>query len=256
MAEGPHELAAQGEGDHRQARPAQHRAAQPADGGGRQGLPFEGPDGQVLVARHVRGPPPADHLPLHVRARVGRRVPELHRRDGGDVARSARPPPHARHDLRDGVAAPLEKLEKWKAKHGWHIPWYSSFGTDFNYDFGVTIDESRGSDSYNFRSKDEFEAMGDSFFDIAQPFEMPGQSCFLRDGDGGCYHTYSQYAPWAGGHGRLVLLPRSHRARSPGGVGGAEGPQRRRPRGDTRLRILTVHLPASAGEDDDSCRRS
>jgi predicted dithiol-disulfide oxidoreductase (DUF899 family) len=93
--------------------------------------------------------------------------------------------------------APLEKLEKWKAKHGWEIPWYSSFGTDFNYDFGVTIDESRGSDSYNFRSKDEYEEMGDAFFDSEQPFEMPGRSCFLRDGDpetGTVYHTYSQYA--------------------------------------------------------------
>jgi len=89
--------------------------------------------------------------------------------------------------------APLQKLENWKAQHGWQIPWYSSFGTDFNYDFGVTIDESRGSDSYNFRSKDEFEAIGDSFFDSEQPFEMPGLSCFLQE-DGTVYHTYSQYA--------------------------------------------------------------
>ena len=89
--------------------------------------------------------------------------------------------------------APLEKLEKWKAQHGWDIPWYSSFGSDFNYDFGVTIDESRGSRTYNYRTKDEFEAMGDSFFDSPQPFEMPGQSCFLRDGDQ-VFHTYSQYA--------------------------------------------------------------
>ena len=89
--------------------------------------------------------------------------------------------------------APLEKLEKWKAEHGWQIPWYSSFGTDFNYDFGVTIDESRGVDSYNFRSKEEYEARGDPFFDSEQPFEMPGQSCFLQDG-GKVYHTYSHYA--------------------------------------------------------------
>ena len=89
--------------------------------------------------------------------------------------------------------APLQKLENWKAQHGWQIPWYSSFGTDFNYDFGVTIDESRGADTYNFRSKDEFEAMGDSFFDSEQPFEMPGLSCFLQQ-DGTVYHTYSQYA--------------------------------------------------------------
>jgi predicted dithiol-disulfide oxidoreductase (DUF899 family) len=89
--------------------------------------------------------------------------------------------------------APLDKLEKWKAQHGWDIPWYSSFGSDFNYDFGVTIDESRGSRTYNYRTKEEFEAMGDSFFDSPQPFEMPGQSCFLRDGDQ-VFHTYSQYA--------------------------------------------------------------
>jgi predicted dithiol-disulfide oxidoreductase (DUF899 family) len=89
--------------------------------------------------------------------------------------------------------APLEKLEKCKAQHGWDIPWYSSFGSDFNYDFGVTIDESRGSRTYNYRTKEEFEAMGDSFFDSPQPFEMPGQSCFLRDGDQ-VFHTYSQYA--------------------------------------------------------------
>ena len=89
--------------------------------------------------------------------------------------------------------APLEKLEEWKAKHGWHVPWYSSFGTDFNYDFGVTIDESRGSDTYNYRTKEEYEARGDPFFDSPQPFEMPGLSCFLRDGDT-VYHTYSQYA--------------------------------------------------------------
>jgi predicted dithiol-disulfide oxidoreductase (DUF899 family) len=38
--------------------------------------------------------------------------------------------------------APLEKLERYKAKKGWTVPWYSSFGSDFNYDFGVTLDDS------------------------------------------------------------------------------------------------------------------
>src|SRR5947209_11233583 len=32
--------------------------------------------------------------------------------------------------------APFEKLERWRAKKRWTIPWYSSFGTDFNYAFG------------------------------------------------------------------------------------------------------------------------
>jgi predicted dithiol-disulfide oxidoreductase (DUF899 family) len=89
--------------------------------------------------------------------------------------------------------APLAKLERWKAKQGWNIPWYSSHGTDFNYDFGVTIDESVTPGKYNFRTKAEYEAMGSDFFKSDQPFEMPGRSCFLQV-DGRVFHTYSQYA--------------------------------------------------------------
>jgi predicted dithiol-disulfide oxidoreductase (DUF899 family) len=89
--------------------------------------------------------------------------------------------------------APLAKLERWKAKQGWDVPWYSSFGTDFNYDFGVTIDDSVVPNAYNFRTKAEFEAQGEDFFESPQPFELPGRSCFLR-ADGRVFHTYSQYA--------------------------------------------------------------
>ena len=89
--------------------------------------------------------------------------------------------------------APLEKLERWKEKRGWDIPWYSSYGSDFNYDFGVTIDESVRPGAYNFRTKAEYEAMGSDFFEYDQPFEMPGRSCFLTV-DGRVFHTYSQYA--------------------------------------------------------------
>ena len=89
--------------------------------------------------------------------------------------------------------APLAKLERWKATKGWDIPWYSSFGTDFNHDFGVTIDESVGPAEYNFRTRGEYQAMGSDFFDADEPFEMPGRSCFLQAG-GRVFHTYSQYA--------------------------------------------------------------
>jgi predicted dithiol-disulfide oxidoreductase (DUF899 family) len=90
--------------------------------------------------------------------------------------------------------APLAKLERWKAKQGWDIPWYSSFGTDFNYDFGVTIDASRGFDEYNYRTLDEYAAIGQESMKTAeQPYDMPGRSCFLQV-DGRIFHTYSQYA--------------------------------------------------------------
>ena len=34
--------------------------------------------------------------------------------------------------------APVEKIEPYKKRMGWTIPWYSSFDSDFNPDFGVT----------------------------------------------------------------------------------------------------------------------
>jgi predicted dithiol-disulfide oxidoreductase (DUF899 family) len=88
--------------------------------------------------------------------------------------------------------APLEKIEKYKAKRGWTFPWYSSFGSDFNYDFHVTLDESVAPIEYNFRSKEEHERAGTDSYD-EQPAERPGRSHFLRDGDT-VFHTYSVYA--------------------------------------------------------------
>jgi predicted dithiol-disulfide oxidoreductase (DUF899 family) len=37
--------------------------------------------------------------------------------------------------------APLANLEAYKARMGWTVPWFSSAGTDFNADFGVTTPE-------------------------------------------------------------------------------------------------------------------
>ena len=37
--------------------------------------------------------------------------------------------------------APLEKLLAYKQRMGWQLPWYSSFGSDFNYDFNATNDD-------------------------------------------------------------------------------------------------------------------
>jgi predicted dithiol-disulfide oxidoreductase (DUF899 family) len=90
--------------------------------------------------------------------------------------------------------APLEKLEGWKRKKGWDINWYSSHGSDFNYDFNVTIDESVKPLEYNFRSKEEHDHAGTGYyFEGAQPMEMPGTSCFLRV-DERVFHTYSTFA--------------------------------------------------------------
>lgn len=90
--------------------------------------------------------------------------------------------------------APLAKLERWKAARGWDVPWFSSYGTDFNHDFGVTLDESVVAPArYNYRTRAEWEARGTDLFSGDQPVEMPGRSCFLQV-DGRVFHTYSQYA--------------------------------------------------------------
>jgi predicted dithiol-disulfide oxidoreductase (DUF899 family) len=78
--------------------------------------------------------------------------------------------------------APLAKLEDYKRRRGWTFPWYSSYGSEFNYDFGVTLDAAIAPPEYNYRP-----------FQVDESVEMPGTSCFLRDGDR-VFHTYSMYA--------------------------------------------------------------
>ena len=38
--------------------------------------------------------------------------------------------------------APQDKIAAYTAGRGWVLPWYSSYGSDFNYDFQVTLDKS------------------------------------------------------------------------------------------------------------------
>ncbi|KAH0544747.1 hypothetical protein FGG08_001114 [Glutinoglossum americanum] len=86
--------------------------------------------------------------------------------------------------------APIAKIEAFKARMGWDFPWYSSFGTDFNYDFHATQDETVAPVDYNFMDKAALEKAGKPWFCKG---EQPGMSVFLRD-ENRVYHTYSTYA--------------------------------------------------------------
>jgi predicted dithiol-disulfide oxidoreductase (DUF899 family) len=88
--------------------------------------------------------------------------------------------------------APIERIERYKARKGWTFPWYSSNGTDFNYDFHVTLDESVAPVEYNFRDKEQLEQAGLGWLADGSS-EQPGYSVFLRDGHQ-IFHTYSMYA--------------------------------------------------------------
>mgnify|MGYP002400712152 FL=1 len=85
--------------------------------------------------------------------------------------------------------APIEKLETYRIAHGWERRWYSSFGSDFNYDFHVTLDEAVAPLEYNYRSKEELLASNKEY---SFSGESHGLSVFFRLG-GDVYHTYSTY---------------------------------------------------------------
>jgi predicted dithiol-disulfide oxidoreductase (DUF899 family) len=87
--------------------------------------------------------------------------------------------------------APLAKLEAYKALKGWSVPWVSSFGSDFNYDFHVTLDENVAPSEYNYRTKAELQQRKDESYFMEG--EHHGLSVFFRVEED-VFHTYSAYA--------------------------------------------------------------
>jgi predicted dithiol-disulfide oxidoreductase (DUF899 family) len=79
--------------------------------------------------------------------------------------------------------APYPKLAAYKTRMGWQFPWYSSVGSDFNFDFGVSFTPEEldaGEVEYNYRRTGWSGS------------EAPGISVFLSE-SGRIYHTYSTY---------------------------------------------------------------
>ncbi len=88
--------------------------------------------------------------------------------------------------------APLEQLLAFKKRMGWHIPWVSSAGGDFNHDFGVSFTKEEvasGAKAYNFGTT------------VPHGEENPGLSFFYKDPSGALFHTYSTF-----GRGLETLL--------------------------------------------------
>jgi predicted dithiol-disulfide oxidoreductase (DUF899 family) len=130
--------------------------------------------------------------------------------------------------------ARLEKLQAYKRRMGWSFPWASSFGSDFNADFGVahTAEEVRsGVVEDNFRSAKwpprpvGEEGPGEAAFAASVGTdwatftrERPGMSAFTLE-DGVVYHTYSSYSRGLDGlWGMYQWLDRAPRGRNETGV--------------------------------------
>jgi predicted dithiol-disulfide oxidoreductase (DUF899 family) len=79
--------------------------------------------------------------------------------------------------------APFAKIELFQKRMGWRFNWVSSYGNDFNRDYGVsfTKEELEKGVYYNF---------GTTPFPVD---EAPGFSVFYQNKEG-LYHTYSAYA--------------------------------------------------------------
>jgi predicted dithiol-disulfide oxidoreductase (DUF899 family) len=80
--------------------------------------------------------------------------------------------------------APFAKLQAYRKRMGWRFKWVSSFGTDFNFDFGVSFAPEQliaGSPLYNYGTRTPFGS------------EAPGFSVFAKDASGSVCHSYSTY---------------------------------------------------------------
>jgi predicted dithiol-disulfide oxidoreductase (DUF899 family) len=156
----------------------------------REDYRFEGPEGQVsledlfegrsqLVVYHfMLGPDWDEGCPMC--SFVVDNLPDLsHLREARDTS------------LVLVSRAPLEKILPFRERMGWTVPWYSSFGSSFNYDFHVTIDRDVVPVEYNYRNREELERQDPSWRGWSG--EQPGVSVFFRQ-DGEILHTYSSYA--------------------------------------------------------------
>ena len=103
--------------------------------------------------------------------------------------------------------APLEKLQRYKRRMGWSIPWASASPSDFNFDLGFSQTEEQSHEALAQIALPSRELEG-AFPPIVEQnaratgtditgylTESPGFSAFVREGDD-VYHAYS--TTWRG----------------------------------------------------------
>ncbi len=81
--------------------------------------------------------------------------------------------------------APIEELEAYRQRMGWSLPWWSSEGTTFNEDLGVSFTPEQvedGTAAYNYGT----QTFGGE--------EAPGVSVFRRDDEGRVFLTYQTFS--------------------------------------------------------------
>jgi predicted dithiol-disulfide oxidoreductase (DUF899 family) len=156
---------------------------------------------QLLVYHFMFGPSYQTGCPINssIADTVNGVLPHLHARDVTFLLVSQ---------------APLEKLQPYKRRMGWSLPWVSTAPTDFNFDLGFSFTEDQareavaqmtppGLETFETNSGTgtglppivEQNARATGTDAVGYLTESPGFSAFVRD-DGAVYHTYS--TTWRG----------------------------------------------------------
>ena len=159
------------------------------DGGDRQGLPVRGPGGEARLVDLFEG---------RRQLIVGHFMFDPEWEDGcpscsagaDEVSKGLLEHLHARDTTLAYVSrAPLDKIERYKARKGWIFPWFSLAGQRLQLRLPRDARRVGRSLEYNYRTKAEHQRAGTSYFvEAEQPIEMPGSSYFLRDGES-VFHT-------------------------------------------------------------------
>jgi predicted dithiol-disulfide oxidoreductase (DUF899 family) len=82
--------------------------------------------------------------------------------------------------------APYSKLAAYQKRMGWDFKWFSSYHTDFNFDYHVSFTQEELAKNEAFYN-----------YNFYKPFPSPereGVSVFFKDSRGRVFHTYSAYA--------------------------------------------------------------
>jgi len=115
--------------------------------------------------------------------------------------------------------APYEKIAAFRERMGWTFPWYSSAGSDFNYDFHATVDNRVAPVQIFHRTEAELAEAGMPFTESMRG-DWPGISAFLRVGDE-VFHTYSTFGR------RIEEFHNGYRSTSPRSAARRRGRSRR-----------------------------
>jgi predicted dithiol-disulfide oxidoreductase (DUF899 family) len=103
--------------------------------------------------------------------------------------------------------APIEKLRAYKQRMGWTFPYVSSYGSDFNFDFGFSnTEEQLSSEEFAKTIEEPDDFLKDWAENVGSDLrsgmsENPGWSVFKLE-DGVVYHTYVRMAP-----DRFLVVP-------------------------------------------------